>query len=110
MRKILPIVSITTAGLVAALVACAAPGSPDKPGPAPSRPAAVTTSAVERPGSPAVYASIAAETDCVKLQTSFDTAAAAHDRDKARSRLDLMEIDTAYMQAIDARMRELKCY
>ncbi len=62
-----------------------------------------------RPGSPDVYASIAAETSCSKLQASFDAASQAHDRDKGRHRLDLMEVDLAYMEAADQRMRDLHC-
>jgi hypothetical protein len=43
------------------------------------------------------------------LQAAFDTAAAAHDRDSARKRTDLMEVDTGYMEAAEQRMRDLHC-
>jgi hypothetical protein len=62
-----------------------------------------------RPGSAAVYARIDAETDCEILQDEFDTAQANHKQDLARGAAALDKIDTSYVEAANARMRELGC-
>lgn len=64
----------------------------------------------ERPGHPDTYERIEALTDCAALQEAFDTAADNHDRDDARGRLDLMKIDSSYMDAADDRMGDVGCY
>ena len=77
------------------LVACGGPGgTPSRP-----NPPAVTT-APERPGNPAVYARIEAETDCAVLQQEFDTAQSGPSTDWK----------VPYMEAADARLREVGCY
>ena len=63
-----------------------------------------------RPGYADVYRRIETETDCTKLQAEFDQAWENHKRDKARKRLDLMEIDTSYMDAAADRMEDIGCY
>jgi hypothetical protein len=63
-----------------------------------------------RTGNPAVYERIASETDCAALQHEFDTADVNHTRDLGRDRLDLADVDVAYMNAADDRMREIGCY
>lgn len=64
----------------------------------------------ERPGAPEAYERIESMTDCAALQEAFDTAAANHDRDSARDRLDLMKIDSSYMDAAHDRMGDVGCY
>lgn len=59
----------------------------------------------ERPGNPAVYAQLAAETDCSALQASFDQAEVTHRRGGSWGPL-----GTSYMEAADARMRAIGCY
>ncbi len=61
-----------------------------------------------RPGNPVVYERIQSLTDCVALQTEFDTAAGNHDRAEAGS--SAAEAATGYMEAADERMKELDCY
>lgn len=80
--------------MVLTLVACGPGGNPSRPN-AP----AVTTSP-ERPGNPAVYARIEGETDCAALQSEFDTAESGPPSDWK----------VPYMEAADARMREVGCY
>lgn len=58
-----------------------------------------------RPGSPAVYAGIAAEISCTALQASFDRAEATHQRGGSWG-----PIGTSYMEAADTRMRTIGCY
>ena len=53
-----------------------------------------------RPGNPDVYERIESETDCAALQEEFDTAEAGPPS----------EWKVPYMEAADARMRELGCY
>ena len=62
----------------------------------------------DRPGSPAVYDRIEAETDCSALQDEFDTAMAG--AEGRRSGDDLRHASLAYAQAADRRMRKLGCY
>ena len=62
-----------------------------------------------RPGSADVYSRIEAETDCERLQDEFDTAQANHKQDLTRGAVDLDKIDTSYMEAANARMRDLGC-
>jgi hypothetical protein len=64
----------------------------------------------EKPGSPAVYAEIDRLTDCSALQEKFDIADANHTIDVDRGSNALARIDTSYMKAADARMREIGCY
>ncbi len=59
-------------------------------------------------GDPAVLADIEATTDCTELQSTFDTAAANHERSVEGG--DGAAVTLAYMQAADARMLELGCY
>ena len=68
------------------------------------------STAEPRPGNPAVYAEIARETDCDRLQEMFDIAAANHDRELAAGRLEQAEWAVGYMAAADARMRAVGCY
>lgn len=65
-----------------------------------------------RPGLQVVYDRISAMTDCDELQAQFDQAAENHDRDSNRrpKRLDLMKMSSSYMDAADARMRQIGCY
>lgn len=74
-----------------------------------SKPPAATPTPT-RVGHPDVYARIAAQTDCAVLQKEFDAAEANHKRDMERNRVDLAEIDRSYMEAADARMKEVRCY
>jgi hypothetical protein len=62
-----------------------------------------------RPGSADVYSRIDAETDCKNLQNEFDMAQANHKRDLNSGAVDLDKVDTSYMEAANARMRELGC-
>lgn len=55
----------------------------------------------------AVFARIAAETDCAALQQEFDTAADNHDRDAGTDR---GELELRYMNAADKRMDKAGCY
>lgn len=57
------------------------------------------------PGAPEVYTQIAAETDCAALQGTFDRAADTSDRGGQWRTIGL-----GYMDAADARLRELGCY
>jgi hypothetical protein len=61
-----------------------------------------------KPGNPAVYDRIAAETDCDELQAEFDTAMDNHDRVAAGS--EQASWSLGYAKAADARMNELGCY
>ena len=92
-----------------------APAS-EEPRPAVERRVVAPTAAViasptpdPRPGSPAVYQRIAGLRDCAALQKEFDTAAATGDRERAASRIDMARLSTSYMDAADARMRQLGC-
>lgn len=62
-----------------------------------------------RPGSADVYSRIEAETECEALQGEFDAAQANHNQDVNRGAADLDKIDTSYMEAANARMRDLGC-
>ena len=62
----------------------------------------------DRPGSPAVYDRIEAETDCPALQDEFDTAMAG--AEGRRSGDDLRDASLAYAQAADRRMMKLGCF
>jgi hypothetical protein len=64
----------------------------------------------DRPGSPDVYSRIEGLTSCSALQGEFNAAAANHQRDIARGRTDLAEIDTSYMKVAEDRMKELGCH
>jgi hypothetical protein len=63
-----------------------------------------------RPGSPDVYARIAAETDCAKLQEQFDLAEQTSKREGSPAGATWLEIEIAYMHAAEDRMREVGCY
>lgn len=67
-----------------------------------------TPKAETKPGNPEVYASIAAQTNCTKLQESFDTSMENHDRYPAGD--SRREAPLAYANAADERMKELNCY
>lgn len=70
-----------------------------------------TTTTVVRPGSPAVYAGIAVETDCDSLQASFDRAELTSKRPGGTQNLGTWrQIGIAYMEAADARMKAIDCY
>lgn len=69
-----------------------------------------TPESTARPGNPAVYREIAAETNCARLQEMFDIADANHERAVAANDLDQMAWTLGYMQAADDRMRALGCY
>lgn len=58
-----------------------------------------------RPGNPAVYQRIAAETDCKQLQTEFDNGETT-----SKQGAQWTEIGISYMQAADKRMRQVGCY
>ncbi len=101
--------TLTVLAALVILTGCATESEPDqapKPSaepsaPSPSASAALTPAPEEtRPGNPVVYEKIAASTDCVELQHIFDTAAngPAH------------PWKVPYMNAADARMREVGCY
>jgi hypothetical protein len=64
--------------------------------------------ATARPGSPAVYAEIATETDCAALQTTFDRAAANNDRAAPGSAEHQWTL--GYMRAADDRMKTIGCH
>jgi outer membrane biosynthesis protein TonB len=75
----------------------AAPTPPPEPSPTETR-----------PGNPEVYQQIAAETNCARLQETFDRAyennkTAAFGSEEAKWTLE-------YMKAADSRMRELGCF
>lgn len=61
-----------------------------------------------RPGNPAVFERIEAESDCAKLQGEFDTAEANHKSAEPGSPAALAA--TEYMKAADERMQEVGCY
>lgn len=63
-----------------------------------------------RPGSPAVYQQIAAETDCAALQATFDRSEANGNAARARGNLAMAKITTTYMGDADDRMRAIGCY
>lgn len=63
-----------------------------------------------RAGNPAVYAEIAAETNCSKLQAMFDQADANGKLERRRHNLAMAEVTTSYMEAADQRMRQIGCY
>lgn len=63
-----------------------------------------------RPGSPDVYARIAASSDCTALQKEFDQADANGKRDRASGRTEQARWSSGYMDAADARMRQIGCY
>jgi hypothetical protein len=67
------------------------------------------TPASARPGSAAVYARIDALTNCAALFEELDTALANGERDRARGRLDLVEIANAYVVAAEDRIEQLRC-
>lgn len=62
-----------------------------------------------RPGNPDVYARIASLTDCRELQKEFDTAEANGRRDREAGRLEQARASTSYMDAADARMKQVGC-
>jgi hypothetical protein len=62
-----------------------------------------------RPGSPDVYSRIKAATDCKILQGEFNTAQANYKRDLTQGATDLAKVDTSYIDAATARMRDLGC-
>lgn len=95
MKKILFLVA---AFMVVAFIAGMASGSGSSLTPA------------ERPGSPAVYAEIASQTDCVALQATFDRAEANGKAARSRRNLSLARVTTSYMEAADDRMRQINCY
>lgn len=68
----------------------------------------------DQPGSPEVYARIAAETDCQILQDEFDRAADNFDRavaaDEPAGEGTEREWTVAYMKAADERMAAIGCY
>jgi hypothetical protein len=103
--------------IAGALLLVAGCGGTERPAEGALRPnatAAPTTEREEpqadRPGNPDVYRRIAKLTDCARLQDEFDTAETNHERDIARGRTDLAEIDTSYMTAADERMQQVGCY
>lgn len=97
--------TLTMLAAIAALTACSSTAQETDSGGA----AESSTPAGEaRPGDPAVYQRIDGATDCAGLQQEFDTASDSHDRADAGS--DQAEWAVAYMQAADARMKELDCY
>lgn len=89
-------------GAVAAIVGLVALSAGDSPT------TGSTTSS--QPGSTAVYAEIASETNCVELQSMFDRADANGKAARARHNLVMAKVTTAYMEAADARMRAIGCY
>ena len=109
-------IAIPTAVVLAALTAFSA-GEDKAP---PDKQPAVTTTAPQpksttttkpRPGSPTVYAEIAAETDCGSLQESFDRAEATSKRPGGTQNLGTWrQIGIGYMEAADARMKAVGCY
>jgi hypothetical protein len=75
----------------------------------PSTEPAPTKEPTPRPGVAAVYERIESLTDCRALQAEFDQAATNGQRARAAGNLEQSRISTAYMEAADKRMRELKC-
>lgn len=57
----------------------------------------------ERPGSPAVYADIASQTDCAALQATFDRAEANGQRHRRQGNRSLAKATTGYMVAANER-------
>lgn len=88
--------------LVFAAVACSETAATTSD---PTRPAATATA---RPGNAAVYERIDALTDCDALQAEFDQADTNGQRQRAAGQSSAASI--SYMEAADARMRELDCY
>lgn len=86
---------LIVAALVAAVALAAWGGGKDNP---------------ERPGSAAVYAEIAAETDCARLQEMFTTAADNAERLQDADRFTDARVPMGYMDAADDRMRDVGCY
>jgi hypothetical protein len=73
--------------------------------------AGVTTTTIDkRPGSPQVYADIAADSDCTTLQESFDRAEATSKRPGGPAGATWSQIGVAYMKAADDRMSTVGCY
>ncbi len=64
----------------------------------------------QQPGNPAVYQRIEQETDCVTLQGEFDQAEQTSQRPGGPEGATWSEIGIAYMQAAEARMREVGCH
>ena len=75
-----------------------------------TRPVVTATTADKRPGSPQVYADIAADSDCTTLQGSFDRAEATSKRPGGPTGSTWSEIGIAYMKAADDRMSKVDCY
>lgn len=77
-----------------------------------------STTTIHRPGMPAVYAEIAAETNCAELQATFDRGAVTQKRpgrvpdgpafEGARGAR-WSDVGLGYMQAADARMQAIGC-
>ena len=72
-----------------------------------------------RPGSPVVYAAIAAETDCDELQATFDRGSETQKRSgyvpngpafEGAQGARWSQVGLGYMEAADARMRSIGCY
>lgn len=57
-----------------------------------------------------VIAEINSTTDCGELQAAFDRNDANHARNLEQGKLDLAQLNTDYMIAIDDRMRDIGCY
>jgi hypothetical protein len=63
-----------------------------------------------RPGSAAVYARIESSRNCVALQREFDIAYANNQRAQDAGDETTANMSFSYMEAADARMKEVGCY
>jgi curli biogenesis system outer membrane secretion channel CsgG len=104
MRKLVIVVALLLAG-------CSSPQESQPTAPTLATKAALTaTEAPSRPDDPTVYARIAKMTDCGKLQEHFDLAETTSQRPGGPEGATWSEIGIAYLQAADARMKEVGCY
>jgi len=64
----------------------------------------------DRPGDPAVYSRIEGLTDCSALRSEFNAADARRGAQLRNHRTEQADVEVAYMNAADARMRTIGCY
>lgn len=68
-----------------------------------------SSSASARPGSPEVYARIAATTNCAELQETFNRSDENAKRNRANGNAFLAEVSLSYLKMSGERMREVGC-
>lgn len=93
--------SLALLAAVVALAGCGTSGSG-------SETPATTAENEDRPGSAAVYQRIESMTDCDALQRQFDIA--GDNADRMHDAGQTADIPMSYMDAADARMKEVGCY